>query len=60
MNLYMGTKKLQVKLGTKTYKIRNDILEEAMKYAGLIESGSKTLSDVPGNIKALVERLITK
>jgi hypothetical protein len=52
--LHAGTKKLQVKLVDKTYKIRNDILAEAMEYTGLIEKGSKTLNDVPAALKSLV------
>ena len=59
LQLHAGTKKLQVKLGDKTYKIRNDILAEAMEYAGLIEKGSKTLNDVPAALKSLVTALIS-
>ena len=66
MNLLAGNKRLQVKSYDendktyKTYQIRNDLLEEAMEYAGLIENGSIVLSEVPENLKALVETLITK
>jgi len=59
LQLHIGTKKLQVKLGDKTYKIRNDVLAEAMEYAGLIEKGNKTLNDVPAALKALVTALIS-
>jgi hypothetical protein len=58
MQLYIGNKKFKLSIGNKHYKIRNDILVEAMKYAGLIDTGSKTLNDVPEHLKALVEALI--
>ena len=59
LQIHIGTKKLQVKLGCKTYKIRNDLLAEAMEYASLIEKGSKTLNDVPATLKSLVTALIS-
>lgn len=58
LQLKAGIKKLQVKHNGANYKIRNNILEEAMEYAGLIEKGSKTLDDVPEVLKTLVEALI--
>lgn len=59
LQLRAGNKKLQVKLGDKTYKMRNDILAEAMKYAGLIKKGSKTLNDVPTALMTLVKTLMS-
>lgn len=59
LQLGAGTKKLQIKLDNQTYKIRNDILAEAMEYAGLIEKGSKTINDVPVALKSLVTALIS-
>lgn len=60
LQLRVGAKKFQVKLGNSLYKIRNDILEEAMVYANLIDEGSKTIDDVPEGLKPLVDTLIKK
>ena len=60
LQLYVGAKKLKVKMEDGSYTIKNDLLFDAMKYAGQIEKGNKTLNDVPAELKILVAALITK
>lgn len=60
LQLRAWVKKLQVKIENKNYEIKNELLAEAMHYAGLIEKGQKTLKDIPDNLTALVEALIAE
>lgn len=60
LQLSAGKKKLKVNIGGQLYQIKNNVLEEALKWVGLIKESKKTLVDVPEELRNLVDFLIAQ
>lgn len=59
MTLYAGSKKLKVNLAGNTYKIMNTAADLAKAYARAIKAGTKTINDVPNDLRSTVEALLS-
>ena len=56
MALYVGNgKKLKVNLGGKVYKVMDSITDLIKYYVAAIKAGTKTIEDVPADLRAGVE-----
>ena len=59
MGLYTGRgKKLQVNLAGEIYNLMDAAYDMAQAYVAEIKTGTKTINDVPNDLKALVQALL--